>query len=144
MQTELKCRIVLEAPPSGVDFALQVGHGTGFEVAQVQRSTGNDLRFETTIAIAGDKSSPDFRGPAVQGRRGERFIYVNSGTYAREANSPWGRRLKIPLLGITHDMIERASASSGGLLETRVPGTARDGGPNCATVKPFAGWTLAR
>ena len=26
------------------------------------------------------------------------------------------------------------------IFETRVPGTGRDGGPNCATVKPFAGW----
>jgi Family of unknown function (DUF5990) len=26
------------------------------------------------------------------------------------------------------------------ILETKVPGTGRDGGPNCATVKPFEGW----
>lgn len=24
----------------------------------------------------------------------------------------------------------------------RVPGSAKDGGPNCATVKPFHGWSL--
>jgi hypothetical protein len=28
------------------------------------------------------------------------------------------------------------------VLDARVSGTGRDGGPNCATVKPFDGWTL--
>jgi Family of unknown function (DUF5990) len=29
------------------------------------------------------------------------------------------------------------------VMETQVSGTGRDGGPNCATVKPFDGWKLA-
>ncbi|HKZ01766.1 MAG TPA: DUF5990 family protein [Pyrinomonadaceae bacterium] len=144
MEIELKCRVVLGDPPPGVDFALQLGRGADSALSQRQRSRGKDLQFETSVAIAGqdDRSGPDFRGPGVQGPRGQRFIYVNSGTYAGQANSQWGRRLKIPLVGITRDMIERASRSSGAVLEARVPGTARDGGPNCATVKPFRGWTL--
>jgi hypothetical protein len=30
------------------------------------------------------------------------------------------------------------------LFEAIVPGTGKDGGPNCATVKPFAGWRLKK
>jgi len=29
-------------------------------------------------------------------------------------------------------------------METHVPGTGKDGGSNCATVKPFGGWHLKK
>jgi hypothetical protein len=31
-----------------------------------------------------------------------------------------------------------------GVLEARIPGTAKDGGPSCATVQPLDGWKLRR
>ena len=37
------------------------------------------------------------------------------------------------------DMVE-----SQAVLEARVPGTGKDGGPSCATVKPVDGWKLIR
>jgi hypothetical protein len=73
-----------------------------------------------------------------------RGIYVDIGTYAGQADSCWSRRLKIPLKGITWDTIDRLSARAEAVLETRVPGTGKDGGPNCATAKPFEGWELGR
>jgi hypothetical protein len=101
-------------------------------------------RFEVTVGIRSSKPAvPDFRGPVVQGPLGQRFVYIDIGTYAGQTDVPWSRRLKIPLIGITWDVIDRASATQM-VLETRVPGTARDGGPTCATVKPFGGWKLAR
>jgi hypothetical protein len=39
-------------------------------------------------------------------------------------------------------MIERAVDASV-IIEARVPGTGRDGGPTCGTVKQFAGWVLS-
>jgi hypothetical protein len=74
-------------------------------------------------------------GAFVQGPRRQRFVYVNIGTYAGQADSCWSRRLKIPLDGIPAKLI-----GAGGVLEAHVPGTGRDGGPNCATVKDFEGW----
>jgi len=143
---ELTLRIVLLAPPAGVDFGLQKGRGVAYETVQTQRSNGQDLRFEFCVGVRTVKKGAvsDFRGPFVQGPRGQRFIYIDIGTYAGQANTPWSRRLKIPVTGITADMIKRASADVQTVLETRVPGTGRDGGPNCATVKPFAGWKLGR
>jgi hypothetical protein len=41
------------------------------------------------------------------------------------------------LYGITWALVK---AAAGTTLHTRVPGTHKDGGPNCATIKPFAGW----
>jgi hypothetical protein len=144
VQHELTFRVVLEKPPAGVDYGVQVGRGAEYETAQKQRSKGKDLRFEVTVGISSSKPAvPDFRGPVVQGPLGQRFVYIDIGTYAGQTDTPWSRRLKIPLIGITWDVIDRASATKM-VLETRVPGTARDGGPTCATVKPFGGWKLAR
>ena len=142
MDTVVNCRIVLETPPPGVDYALQKGRGSASETVQAQRSDGSDLHFDFTAAARSKGSSPDFGGPFVQGPAGARFVYIGIGTYAGQADTPWSRRLKIPLKGITADMIRRASAARGAVLETRVQGTGRDGTPACASVKDFGGWNL--
>ena len=100
-----------------------------------------DLTFDFTADVT-PTSPPDFRGPVVQGPRGQRFVYIDIGTSAGQHDSPWTRRLKIPLNEISATMVERA-IKSGRALETRVPGTGKDGTPTCATVKPFEGWMLA-
>ena len=81
-------------------------------------------------------------GHFVQGQAGNKFIYIDIGTYAGQTNTSWARRLKIPLTGITWEDIDKLYANPNFILEASVPGTGRDGGPNCATVKPFNGWQL--
>lgn len=146
MERELTLRIVLEQPPAGVDFGLQDGRGSTYETIQKQRSNGKDLHFEGTVRVKTSRKgdAPNFLGSLVQGPTGGRFIYIDIGTYAGQTGTCWSRRLKIPLSGITWDMIDGASAESESLLETRVPGTGRDGSPSCATVKPFPEWKLVR
>jgi hypothetical protein len=145
MPNELTLRIVLERPPASVDFGVQMGRGANYTTAGKKRSKGTDLSFEFPVAIAAAKKNipPDFRGPVVQGPRDQRFIYIDIGTYAGQSDSRWSRRLKIPLAGITWEMIERVRADAGTVLEARVPATGRDGGPTCGTVKPFGGWKFA-
>jgi hypothetical protein len=144
MEHELTLRIVLEKPPADVDFGVQKGRGGNYETIQKQRSDGRDLSFEFSVRVKlGDKDAlPNFLGPTVQGPTGERFIYIDIGTYAGQTGTCWSRRLKIPLRGITPDTINRGLADAKSLLETRIPGTGKDGGPTCATVKPFPGWRL--
>lgn len=139
MACELTLRIIVSQPPTGVDFALQKGNGSNYEPVQKQRSSGKDLTFEFQPSIReGDSDRiADCAGPFVQGPRGKRFVYVDIGTYAGQADSCWSRRLKIPLEGIPAKVVR-----SGGVLEARVPGTGKDGGPNCATVKDFEGWKV--
>ena len=145
MEREVTLRIVLEQPPAGVDFGLQQGRGSVYETVQTQRSKDEDLSFEFAVGVrTGMASVPDYSGPFVQGPRGGRFVDIDIGTLAGQSDSQWTRRLKIPFTGITWDMIDRAAADARSLLETRVPGMAKDGGPNCATVKPFDGWKLGR
>jgi hypothetical protein len=141
---QLTLHITLKTPPANITYALQKGSGSKFEVLQVQKSTGSDLYFELTADIKGDKETtelPDFKGPFVQGPAQGRFIYLGIGSYAGD-NSFGGGRIKIPLTGITWQTVVQANANPKPMLETTVPGTAKNGGPTYATVKPFDGWKL--
>jgi len=141
---DLTFRIVLESPPAGVDYGLQKGGGNDYEVMQKQRSKTGDLRFEFNARVKeGKDGQPVLLGPFVHGPPQERFVYLDIGTYAGQTDTPWSRRLKIPLRGITWDMVKQASRGAN-LLETHVAGTGKDGSPSCATVKPFDGWKVKR
>ena len=137
MARGLTLRIIIEQPPSGVDFALRKGRGGTYEPVQRQRSDGGDVTFEFQPSVneGVSDSMAALGGPYVQGPPRQRFVYVDIGTYAGQTDSCWSRRLKVPLEGIPAKMIR-----TGGVLEARVPGTGRDGGPTCATVRDFEGW----
>lgn len=141
MNDSLLLRIVLTDPPAGVDFGLQSGSGNNYETVQKQVSGGGNLLFDFPVMVRKDKNGiTDFAGPFVQGNKGDRFIYLDIGTYAGNPESEWGRRLKIPLREISESVIENVRFDDKLILEAKVPGKGKDGGPNCATVKPFAGW----
>jgi len=144
MERELTFRIVLEKPPPGVDFGLQKGAGSNYETIQIQRSGTMDLLFEFNLRVKNNNGSlPVFSGPFVQGKPGAKFIYLDIGTCAGQLDTAWSRRLKIPLTGITLDILKRLPAGSPAVLEARVRGTGKDGGPTCGTIKPFNGWSVA-
>ena len=143
MERQVTLRVIVEGPPGDVDFGIQEGHGNDYKTVQKQRYTKQDLRFEFPIRVREAKNGqPNFLGSFAQGPAHSRFIYLDIGTYAGQTNTPWSRRLKIPLAGITWPMVEQASDASL-VIEVRVPGTGRDGGPTCGTVNQFSGWTLS-
>lgn len=143
MTQELILKIVLESPPSGVDFGLQKGSGKKYETIQIQRYSDKNLEFEFPITVKLRNGLPNFIGSFVQGPSSQRFIYIDIGTYAGQKDTVWSRRLKIPLTGIDLNTVEELSTNSNKILEAKVPGTGRDNGPNCATVKPFSGWYIS-
>jgi Family of unknown function (DUF5990) len=143
MELEITLQIILIKPTPEVVFGLQKGSGSNYETVQKQISTSNDLSFKFTIKVKGDRSNeklPKFSGSFVQGPADNKFVYIDIGTCAGQSDTIWSRRLKIPLQGITWTDID--SLSSNLFLHTSVPGTSRDGSPNCATVKPFEGWHI--
>ena len=143
MERQVTLRVIVERPPAGVDFGVQEGHGSDYKTVQTQRFTKHDLRFEFPIRTKeGKDGQPNFLGPFAQGPANNRFIYLDIGSYAGQTNTPWSRRLKIPLAGITWRMMEQASDASR-TIEVRVRGTGRDGGPSCGTVKESSGWMLS-
>ncbi len=134
---------MLIKPTPKVVFGLQKGSGSNYETIQKQIPVSNDLSFTFTVKVKGDRSKdpfPKFLGSFVQGPADNKFVYIDIGTAAGQFDTIWSRRLKIPLTGITWKDIDSLSGNS--MLQASVPGTGRDGGPNCATVKPFAGWHL--
>jgi hypothetical protein len=106
---EVLLKVHLVDPPPGVWFRLQTKKGDLLEP------------LEAAVAYV----DGDWRGPLVHGRPGERFLYVNSGQSAGQPGSPWKRRAKVPLAGLT----DPAPVSV-----ARIDGCARDGGPCCASV----------
>ena len=143
MESEITLQIILVKPTPGVMFGLQKGSGSNYETVQKQIPVSDSLSFKFAITDKGDRSKdeyPRFSGSFVQGPAGSKFVYIGIGTYAGQPDSIWSRRLKIPLTGITWNDIQSLSELS--ILQTSVPGTGKDGGPNCATVKPFAGWHI--
>jgi uncharacterized protein DUF5990 len=70
----------------------------------------------------------DFRGPAVQGKKGERFVYLTWGTVAGDSFSMF-RRAKLMLADLPADADE---------VTVDVDLTDEDGMPRCARLRPPA------
>lgn len=143
---ELSLRIVLVAPPAGVDFGIQQGKGNNYTTILTQRSEKGNLSFDFKLAVKGElgKGLPNFLGPLSQGPASGRFVYMDVGNLAGQADSPWQRRIKVPLAGITWELIQKTLANSKMILEAKLPGTGKDGGPSCATIKPIDGWKCCK
>jgi len=140
-ETYLPLRITLVNPPTGVLFAVQRGKA---ELETQSMSNGENLSFDFSVRI-GDRADerPNFLGPFVQGPRGGRFVYVNSGTLAGQADSSWTRRAKVGLKDIGWELVDAVLAQPSKRLEARIAGKAGDGGPACATVRLLGdGWAI--
>jgi len=145
MEGQITFQIILVRPTKEVDFGLQKGSGSNYETIQKQRYTSKDLVFKFDATVKGDNTKdklPKLSGPFIQGPTNNKFVYIDIGTYAGQKDTGWARRLKVPLTGITWEQINKLNSNNGLVLETSVAGTGKDGGPNCATVKPFDGWYL--
>lgn len=140
-EQELTLRIRVTNPPSDVDFLVQCGRD---ELTPAVKATRTLLVFEIPVRVRRQPGGvANFLGPYAQGPAQSRFVYVNSGTYAGQSDSCWSRRAKVPLTPISWALVERALASSS-ILEVEFPGTGRDGGPTCASVKlGVPGWQVA-
>jgi hypothetical protein len=139
MTGQLPLRVVVERPPAGVAFRVQRGK---WELLEPSPSASDSLSFDFTVRVvlaAGEP--PNFLGEFAQGPRDSRFIYVNSGTSAGQHDSNWTRRAKLPLTKISAALVKRVLADPGSVLEARIEGVGRDGGPACATVPLLdGGW----
>ncbi len=139
---ELTLRILVIDPPPGVAWAVQSGRTDLIEA--LEQSAGQ-IVFEVPVRLGAARSDgkPTLLGPVTQGTPASRFLYLNSGTRAGQAGSCWERRAKVPLTGITSQLIKRVQRSPGARLEARFMGTGRDGGPACATVPLLdGGWRV--
>ncbi len=107
-------------PYADVHVALQVRSDPAGPVPGDAASA----HWETEVRVV----DGDFRGPAVHGRRGERFLYL---TWGSPAGDDWGRFRRAKL------MLDPAYADASVLVGTLAL-TDEKGGPRCARVVPPA------
>ena len=139
---EVPLRVTVAQPPANVEFRLQRGRA---ELVPATRVTATDIGFDFALRLGPMRqpNRPNLLGAVAQGPPSGRFVYINSGRRAGQAGSRWDRRAKVPLGGITLDLIQAALAAGDVVLEACFEGTGRDGGPACATVKLLGdGWRL--
>ena len=144
MRSEVPIRLVLIDPPAGVDFGIQRGRGAQYEAVFVQRRIRPEISFDFSLDVADSRKDgqPNFLGVFAQGPPARRFVYIDVGTCAGQKDTPWARRMIVPLAGITWKLIQRAIRKPGYRLSARIPGRAKDDGPNCATVQLLGGWEI--
>ncbi|PYS98145.1 MAG: hypothetical protein DMF63_17150 [Acidobacteria bacterium] len=131
MKHEIPFRIIVDGPLDGVAIRVQKGKNDLLEPSSV---AGSKVSFEFEITVDVDGDAPNFLGKFAQGPKDSRFVYVNSGTYAGQHPTAWGRRAKLSLMSITKQQVQNA-IENGSIIETTMPGVGRDGGPTCASVK---------
>ena len=138
---QIPIRVIVAEPLEGVSMQIQKGRD---ELLAPTNQTKKELRFDFDIRVNFDAGAPNFLGKFAQGPKDARFIYLNSGTYAGEAESIWGRRAKISLMDVTAEQVDQVLSSPGSRLEITIQGRGTDGGPICASVKPHAtsGWKV--
>lgn len=131
MKQDVPVRIIVKRPLAGVAMLIQRGRD---EFLSPISKSAEQLVFDFEITVDLTETRPNFLGKYAQGPKKERFIYVNSGTYA-DQHSCWGRRAKISLMNIMSEQIHELLLKDGLVLQTEFEGVGRDGGPTCASVK---------
>ncbi|HEX3100148.1 MAG TPA: DUF5990 family protein [Pyrinomonadaceae bacterium] len=132
MKQEIPIRITVLRPLAGVSMKVQRGKDELLPPIAVEE---NAIAFEFEITVDLSAATPNFLGKYAQGPKDQRFIYVNSGSYAGQPGTCWNRRAKISLMSVTREQIEALVAKPGTILEAKFEGIGRDGGPTCASVK---------
>jgi hypothetical protein len=128
------------------------GHYTEVRVGFVARAgrapeetlaaDAREVRFETRIEVRAQQGTVRFKGPAVNGPAGERFLYLTWIGRLGLAAPAMFRRAKLRLDAIPEAVLVESARS--GLLIGRLALTAPDGMPVCASIRPpEIAWTSA-
>ena len=136
-------RIIMEHPVPGVTIALQRDVTARAEWIPAVTTSPEALAFDLQIGVAGSRGDgrPRLLGPFVQGPPAARFIYLCVGRAADQIGSEWNRRVKVPLGGISWELLRELPKE--GRLEACIAGRGRDGSPACATVPLLPpGWRI--
>jgi uncharacterized protein DUF5990 len=128
--------------PDGSDMEnVHVGVQLRRDPAQLVRADATEARWELDVDVVEKDGLLDFRGPAVHGKRGERFIYLTWGNVDATNGFEMFRRAKLMLDRIDPELME--SAARDGRLAASVDLTDDLGAPRCARVDPPAlAWSV--
>jgi hypothetical protein len=122
---------------------IHIGVQRGTEVEKLVIGDAADAIFDIEIdLVKTDDGAPDFRGPYVHGRRGERFIYLVWGEVDADGVFTMFRRVKLPLTPLTAAPVQErvlAARQFEAILELTDP----RGRPLAASVRPpWVSWRI--
>jgi hypothetical protein len=112
---------------------IHVGVQRKAEVVQLFPGDAEQAVWDMEVEVV--PGTRDFRGPHVQGKRGERFLYLSWGTVGVGGAFEMFRRAKLMLAAVDGQVVEAAS-QPGHRLEGTLGLTDGDGRPRCAAVRP--------
>ena len=120
-----------DVEPRDIHVGIQVGR----EPAQVVAGDVAQATFVADLKVVPLGDGVDFRGPAVQGRRGERFVYLTWGDVGPDGTFEMFRRAKL-MLGVIDPAVIAAADQPGHMLRADLGLTDAKGNPLCAVVLP--------
>ncbi|MFE5474866.1 DUF5990 family protein [Nocardia sp. NPDC056541] len=100
------------------------------ELLDLQRGDSETVTWTVECTV----HETDVRGPYVQGRPGERFLYLSWVSDDDTATLTMFRRAKLMLADVPAETL--AAATESGVLEARLGLTDATGNPLCARVEP--------
>ena len=119
---------------------VHVGIQVGKEPRELVRGDAETSSWTIPIEVVTREGEIDFRGAAVHGRRGDRFVYLIWGDVGQDGSFAMFRRAKLMLADLA------LLAATADTVIARVDLTDGCGGPRCArlrapalTVEPVAG-----
>jgi hypothetical protein len=110
---------------------VHVGIQVGKEPRELVRGDAPTSSWTIPIEVVERDGGPDFRGAAVQGGPGARFIYLTWGDVADDGSFAMFRRAKLMLADL-------GPLAAAGHVIAQVDLTDDCGGPRCARLKPPA------
>ena len=117
---------------------VHVGIQRKRESDQVVSADEERVVFSAEITVVDRDGTPDFRGPCVQGRPGDRFVYLTWGDVDSNGDVrtfAMFRRAKLMLAAVDLETV-RSADQPGKALEARLTLTDACGLPRCAAVRP--------
>jgi Family of unknown function (DUF5990) len=120
-------------PLRNVHVAVQIGS----QPVGLVRGDAERARWEVDVRPVTDGGEVDLRGPAVHGKRGDRFFYLTWGDVGADNSFAMFRRAKLMVSDIDPGLLAEAAGDDGRLVATLAL-TDELGCPRCARVRPPA------
>ena len=115
---------------------VHVGIQVRRDPAEMVPADAPTARWESELRRVDVGGTLDWRGAAVQGKRGDRFVYLTWGSRRPGGTFEMFRRAKLMLDRVDPSVLD--SVGDDGVLRAEVSLTDEKGGPRCARVDPPA------
>jgi Family of unknown function (DUF5990) len=140
---ELPGRRCADPRPGGLEYEnVHVGVQRRQDVVDLIAGDAPGAEWNLTVDTVTKDGALDLRGPFVQGKRGDRFLYLSWGTVDDANHFEMFRRAKLMFDAVPDELLRSAQAPGHRLVGT-VNMTHDDGMPRCAAVRPpVVEWTV--